>query len=233
MDYIASKIAPHHKNTKYWVDLSENPYGGIIKFWNGNTWDYVNNADDQDRDITEIQNYIKNLSGTVIDDNYVKQCTQSNDSISLHITKDTNTIQSNGNVIKSKGVDQTIVTIPSATSEKAGVMAASDKNKLNNIEAQANRYVLPTATASSLGGIKIGFTNIPDQKKYGLLLDENGKAYVMIPVDSIINNTLTSDSTTVALSAAQGKILKSMYDELTTKYAELEARVESLENPAK
>jgi hypothetical protein len=35
-------------------------------------------------------------------------------------------------------------------------MSSADKSKLDGIAAQANKYVLPTATASVLGGVKIG-----------------------------------------------------------------------------
>lgn len=49
--YVAQKIAPNYKEFDYWIDLTEDPNGGIIKFWNGNTWDYLNRMDDQDRDI--------------------------------------------------------------------------------------------------------------------------------------------------------------------------------------
>ena len=42
---------------------------------------------------------------------------------------------------------------------------AADKAKLDAIEANANNYVLPTASSQTLGGIKIG---------NGLTIDENG-----------------------------------------------------------
>ena len=48
------------------------------------------------------------------------------------------------------------VYINSATSAVAGVMSASDKAKLDGIAANANNYSLPTASASTLGGIKVG-----------------------------------------------------------------------------
>lgn len=63
------------------------------------------------------------------------------------------------------------------------------KTKLDSIAAQANKYVLPTATADT----KV-----------------------------TINNTLTSTSTTEALAAAQGKVLKDLIDALTAKVAALE-----------
>lgn len=49
--YSAQNIAPNPKEIDYWIDLTEDPNGGIIKFWNGNIWDYLNRMDDQDRDI--------------------------------------------------------------------------------------------------------------------------------------------------------------------------------------
>lgn len=48
------------------------------------------------------------------------------------------------------------ITIDSATSTTAGVMSAADKAKLDGIDANANAYVLPVATDSELGGIKVG-----------------------------------------------------------------------------
>jgi hypothetical protein len=43
-----------------------------------------------------------------------------------------------------------------ATTTKHGLMSASDKTKLNGIEANANNYSLPTASSSTLGGVKTG-----------------------------------------------------------------------------
>lgn len=48
------------------------------------------------------------------------------------------------------------VYITSATSSAAGVMSAADKAKLDGIASGANKYSLPTASASALGGIKVG-----------------------------------------------------------------------------
>lgn len=46
--------------------------------------------------------------------------------------------------------------ISSATSTDAGIMTSADKNKLDNIAENANNYSLPTASATVLGGIKVG-----------------------------------------------------------------------------
>ena len=43
-----------------------------------------------------------------------------------------------------------------ATKSANGLMSSSDKSKLDGIASGANKYTLPTASASTLGGIKIG-----------------------------------------------------------------------------
>lgn len=54
-------------------------------------------------------------------------------------------------------ISATDTTYSDATTTTAGLMSAADKIKLNGIEDNANNYSLPTATTSSLGGIKVGF----------------------------------------------------------------------------
>lgn len=49
-------------------------------------------------------------------------------------------------------------TIPTATTSQDGVMTKSQVSKLNGIEAGANKYVLPQATASVWGGVMTGTT---------------------------------------------------------------------------
>lgn len=46
--------------------------------------------------------------------------------------------------------------LPAATSYLAGLMTASMFNKLQGIAEGANNYTLPAATASTLGGVKVG-----------------------------------------------------------------------------
>lgn len=43
-----------------------------------------------------------------------------------------------------------------ASTSSAGLMSASDKSKLDGIASGANKYSLPTASASTLGGVKVG-----------------------------------------------------------------------------
>ena len=102
----------------------------------------------------------------------------------------------------------------------------AEKQKLSGIAANANNYTLPTASATVKGGVQLGYT--ATGKNYPLLVDGSGKAYVTVnwaDTKVTVNNTLTSTSTTEALSAAQGKQLKALIDALT-------ARVTALETPA-
>lgn len=100
------------------------------------------------------------------------------------------------------------------------------KTKLDGIAAQANKHVLPTATAEIIGGVKVG-ANISYSNGTISLSKANvtsALGYTPPTADTkvTINNTLTSTSTTEALAAAQGKALKDLIDALTTRVAALE-----------
>ena len=100
------------------------------------------------------------------------------------------------------------------------------KTKLDGIAAHANKYVLPTATAEIIGGVKVG-ANISYSKGTISLSKANvtsALGYTPPTADTkvTINNTLTSTSTTEALAAAKGKALKDLIDALTTRVAALE-----------
>lgn len=61
-----------------------------------------------------------------------------------------------------------------ATTSTPGLMSAEDKTKLDGLSG----YVLSEATEATLGGIKVGFTQV--ERKYPVQL-EGGKAYVEVP----------------------------------------------------
>ena len=75
-------------------------------------------------------------------------------------------------------------------------------NKLNGIEAGANRYVLPTAAANVLGGVKLGYTS--SGKNYKVQVDTIGNAFVNVPwTDTVytltkakVESVLTGDIST-------------------------------------
>lgn len=101
------------------------------------------------------------------------------------------------------------------------------KTKLDGIAAQANKYVLPTATAEIIGGVKVGANISYSNGTISLSKANvtNALGYTPPTADTkvTINNTLTSTSTTEALAAAQGKALKDLIDALTARVAALEA----------
>lgn len=129
-----SYIAPNPKEFEYWVDLSADPKGNVIKYYaGGSKWLPLNDDTDNDQSAR-----IKALESGKVDK------------------------------VKGKGLSSNNFTI-------------EYKTKLDGIAAQANK--------------------------------------------TIVDNSLTSTSTTNALAAAQGKALKDLIDALT-------ARVAALETPA-
>lgn len=92
-----------------------------------------------------------------------------------------------------------------------GFMSVSDKVKLDGIEESANNYVLKKATASDLGGIKIGFNANSSSKNYPVTLNLNDEAYVHVPwtdtQTDISNCVKTDESSTInADVTVNGKI---------------------------
>lgn len=100
------------------------------------------------------------------------------------------------------------------------------KTKLDGIDAQANKYVLPEATAETIGGVKIGahisYSHGTISLKKANVTSALGYTPPTVDTKVTINNTLTSTSTTEALAAAQGKALKDLIDALTKRVAALE-----------
>lgn len=174
-----SYIAPNPKEFEYWVDLSTDPKGNVIKYYaGGSKWLPLNDDTDNDQSAR-----IAALESGKVDKVEGKELS-SNDFTDAY------------------------------------------KTKLDGIAAQANKYVLPTATAEIIGGVKVG-ANISYSNGTISLSKANvtsALGYTPPTADTkvTINNTLTSTSTTEALAAAQGKALKNLIDALTTRVAALE-----------
>lgn len=58
-DILASTIQPNPSSVKYWADLSSNPNGGDLKYFNGTKWVLVNNK--YTEDISQIKQQIADL----------------------------------------------------------------------------------------------------------------------------------------------------------------------------
>lgn len=81
-----------------------------------------------------------------------------------------------------------------ATTTTAGLMSSTDKSKLDGIAANANNYALPIATASTLGGIKVGYSP-GSATNAAVQLDSNNKAYVYFPYASSSSSGLMTIAT--------------------------------------
>lgn len=84
----------------------------------------------------------------------------------------------------------TNTTYNNATTAAAGLMSATDKAKLDGVASGANKYSLPTASTSTLGGIKIGT---------GLNINSNG----VVSIDN--SSTVQSISQTYTLTYDSSK----------------------------
>ena len=107
---------------------------------------------------------------------------------------------SNGNVTK---ITDDNTTYEDATDTTAGLMSAADKKKLDSIETGANKYVLPVATADTLGGVKVG-ANLSITEDG--VLSASAKPIATISWDSVSGKPTFS---TVAMSGS--------YNDLTDK----------------
>ena len=213
VNFIESKTAPNPTQYKYWVDLTENHYGGSIKYFNGSSWVKVS---DESGDLTAIKNSLNNkvdkVSGKQLSTNdYTTTEKQKLAGIANNANNYSHPTSSGIKHIPTGGSANQILT-----------WKANGEAQWSN----APSTTVSKATADTLGGIKIGYTT--SGKNYAVQLDSNDKAFVNVnwlDTKVAVNNTLTSDSTAEALSAAQGKQLKALIDALT-------ARVEALETPA-
>lgn len=68
--------------------------------------------------------------------------------------------------------------VPTATTTQSGIMSAADKSKLNGIASGANNYTLPTASDTTLGGIKV--STIQGGTEWPISVNRNGIANTYI-----------------------------------------------------
>jgi len=95
--------------------------------------------------------------------------------------------------------------VPAATQSAAGVMTAADKKKLDGIATGANAYSLPTASASTKGGLFIGYG--ANGKNYPLQLDSSGKAFVNVPWTDYNTDTKVTQNAVGTANAAYNLLL--------------------------
>jgi hypothetical protein len=82
-------------------------------------------------------------------------------------------------------------------------MSAADKAKLDKIEAEANKYTLPTASSSTLGGVKIGTNINVSSGTISVPTASGSQAGVTLVYPAASCTTFSSDSGTVTPLAVQ------------------------------
>lgn len=91
------------------------------------------------------------------------------------------------------------------TTSTNGLMSSVDKTKLDNIEANANNYTLPTASSTVVGGTKL-FSDVVQSvvanavsatasRSYGLQLNSSGQLVVNVPWSDTDTNTFPTTYT--------------------------------------
>lgn len=74
VNFVPSKVTPNHREVQYWIDLNSDPYGRVIKSWNGNEWVSIGNDNIQEieKEIASKAEKATTLSGYGIQDAYTK-----------------------------------------------------------------------------------------------------------------------------------------------------------------
>lgn len=121
-NFKASRFAPNPQEVAYWIDLTADPNGGIIKTYDGTEWYPINQSE---------------------------------------------------------------VNIPVVSEDANGLMSSDMLVKLNNIEDNANNYILPSATKTTYGGVKMGV-------KVNTLATDADLATVTSTVNSIIGSLVNA-----------------------------------------
>ena len=88
-----------------------------------------------------------------------KKVLKINENTTYALTKSGSTITLKGSDGSTQTVSDSNTTYSAATQSANGLMSSTDKTKLDGIATGANNYSLPTASSSTLGGVKVG-TNL-------------------------------------------------------------------------
>ena len=102
-------------------------------------------------------------------------------------------LDSNNKAYVNVNWSNTIYSTASTTSD--GLMSYIDKTKLNGIESGANKYSLPIAKTTELGGVKPGTTS---GQNYGVTVANDGSMTVNVPWK---NTEYTADGSNIILSS--------------------------------
>lgn len=108
--------------------------------------------------------------------------------------------------------------IPNATSDVNGLMTSADKTKLDGIAENANNYSLPSATDTTLGGVRVG-SNITNTDGTLSLTKKNvtdALGYTPGSSTGIVSYTLEKDGSSIKLVGDDGS--ESFIEDNNTTY---------------
>lgn len=107
-----------------------------------------------------------------------------------------------------------------ATTGSNGLMSSTDKAKLDGIAPGANKYNLPQATSSALGGVKIGYPE--SGKNYPVELNSSGQMFVNVPwTDTVTTlSSLGVTATAAELNYVDG-VTSNIQTQLNNKQASI------------
>lgn len=232
-DILASTIKPNPNSVKYWADLSSNPNGGDLKYFNGKDWVYVNDQateaiKDLQSDLTNeinrataaeqtINDRIETLIGDapeildtlpeLIDEIASKATQASVDTLNSTVSTLSTTVANKVDKVEGKGLSTNDYT--TAEKEKLASLANYDDTTING----------------KITTIESSLANKVDKDGAKVLSDNNYTTEEKNKLAGLSNFDDTELSE--ALSALTLKV-----ETLETNYAALEARVAALEGAA-
>ena len=109
-----------------------------------------------------------------------------------------------------------------ATQTSNGLMSSDDKKKLDNL----SNYTLPTTAESTLGGIKVGYTN--NGKNYKVQVDSSGNAYVDVPWTDTTYSAATTSANGLMSSTDKSKLDVVFASTTATSVASLNANYQTI-----
>lgn len=128
------------------------------------------------------------------------------DPIQSFTVKNTNNGESSRTYQLAINTDHVVdLTINAGSVMEAGLLSTDDKFKLDGIAENANLYILPTATASVLGGVKSSTTGTTPGKDYLVQVNSDGTMKVNVPwVDTKYTLPTASASTLGGIKVGAG-----------------------------
>lgn len=136
---VKAQVPPRDRVNNLWLN------GKDLYAYIGDKWTKIGYSDSTDVQLDELRNQIQSVEtkANTLQSGKVDKVSGKGLSTNDYTTEEKSKLAGLNNYGK-------------ATTSADGLMSSIDKSKLDDIAAGANNYTLPTATASTLGGVKIG-----------------------------------------------------------------------------